>query len=67
MDLSQGLSLIGSLGFPIVACVWLAVTFKKSIDANTEANNRLIISNKHIADVLSQVCSKLSIPDKGEN
>jgi hypothetical protein len=61
MDLSQGLSLIGSLGFPIVACIWLAVTFKKSIDANTLSNFKLIESNRHIADVLANVCSKLHI------
>lgn len=64
MEASQIISLVGSLGFPIVACIWLAGTLKKSIDANTISNNELIKSNIHIADVLSQVCTKLNIDDR---
>jgi type II secretory pathway component PulC len=70
MDWNNAVSLIGSLGFPIVACVWLAMSFKKSIDANTQANNKLIESNikmtdsnNNIAAVLGQVCAKLNLID----
>lgn len=46
--------LIGSLGFPIAACIWLATVFKKSIDANTESNNKISI-------VLAKICEHLNI------
>lgn len=32
---------IGALGFPIMACVWLATHFRKSLDENTKALNAL--------------------------
>jgi len=50
------LTYVGSLGFPIVACIWLAVTFKKSIDANTA-------SNKTLSDLMIKICAKLGIEE----
>jgi len=50
------LTLIGSLGFPIVACIWLALSFKKTVDANTA-------SNLAIQHLLTKICEKLNITD----
>jgi hypothetical protein len=60
---SSLLTAVGAVGFPIIACVWLAISFKTSIDLNTDSNRKLIESNKAITDVLSQVCSKINIID----
>lgn len=53
MELDTITTLIGSLGFPIAACVFLAWfmtsqlrEFRKSIEANTEAVKELLIVMK---------------------
>lgn len=53
MELDTITTLIGSLGFPIAACVFLAwfmtsqlKEFRKSIEANTEAVKELLIVMK---------------------
>lgn len=53
MELDTITALIGSLGFPIAACVFLAwfmtsqlKEFRKSIEANTEAVKELLIVMK---------------------
>ena len=57
MELDTITTLIGSLGFPIAACVFLAwfmtsqlKEFRKSIEANTEAVKELLIvmKSRHI-------------------
>lgn len=55
MDLMHGLSLIGSLGFPIVVAWYLLTKLKDAIDKNTASNNAII-------NVLSKICEKLNIP-----
>jgi hypothetical protein len=44
MDPTIIITAIGSLGFPIVACIYLATYFKKSLDGLTTAVNTLISS-----------------------
>lgn len=39
MDTGQIISLIGSVGFPIVAWFYMAIEFNKSIKENTKATN----------------------------
>ena len=41
MDFTVISQLIGSLGFPIVACGYMMVTMNKSLKDNTEATNKL--------------------------
>ncbi len=45
------ITLVGSLGFPIVACIWLATGFKKSQDALRDAIN----SNTKVLEKLCQI------------
>jgi len=37
------IQLVGSLGFPIVACIYLASRFEKILKSNTEAIQNLIL------------------------
>ncbi|MCQ6337870.1 MULTISPECIES: hypothetical protein [Bacillus cereus group] len=39
MDVTQMTQLIGSLGFPIFACIYHMTTMKKTLDANTQSIN----------------------------
>lgn len=41
MDFTVISQLIGSLGFPIVACGYMMITMNKSLKDNTEATNKL--------------------------
>ena len=41
MDINVIAQLIGSLGFPIVACCYMMTTINKTIQANTEATNNM--------------------------
>lgn len=55
MTLEQIVSLVGSLGFPIVVAWYLLTQMKRAIDANTKAN-------ENIALVMTRICEKLGIP-----
>lgn len=56
MDTTTIIQLIGSVGFPIVACVYLATYFKKSMDSLTQAVNTLISSLQgQDAQILAQI------------
>lgn len=50
MDENTLITLIGSVGFPIVACMWFMVTGKKSMDKMTEAMQNLTIAMNKILD-----------------
>lgn len=54
MDLSQISALIGSYGFPIVACAWMALRYEKSNAILTTAVN----NNTKIIAIL---CAKIGI------
>lgn len=41
MDFTVISQLIGSLGFPIVACCYMMVTINKTLKENTEVTNKL--------------------------
>lgn len=41
---------IGSLGFPIAACFYMATTMNKSLQANTEATNALAALVQRLMD-----------------
>ena len=41
MDFQTVTSLIGSVGFPIVACVYLATTMNKTLENNTNILTKL--------------------------
>lgn len=50
------LSLIGSVGFPIVIAWYLLTTLNKTIKENTE-------SNQAMRNTLTKICAKLDIDD----
>ena len=50
MDVNVLYQLIGSLGFPIVACGYMMVTMNKTIQANTEATNHMVSLMQSVLD-----------------
>ena len=54
MEYESILSLVGSVGFPIVVSVYLLVTLKKTIEENTRSNQAMTI-------LLDRICRKLDI------
>lgn len=41
-DITMITDLIGSYGFPIVACLYMMISCNKTVNKNTEATNKLI-------------------------
>lgn len=41
---------VGSLGFPIAACAYMATTMNKSLQANTQATNALAALVQRLMD-----------------
>lgn len=48
IDITALTQLIGSLGFPIVMCGYMAIKFNKTLEKNTEAVNSLILVVSHL-------------------
>ena len=42
MELTELVQLVGSLGFPIAACVYMMVINNKTVKENTEATNKMV-------------------------
>lgn len=49
-DISVITQLIGSLGFPIVACGYMMVTNTKVVKENTEATNKMVALVEKLLD-----------------
>lgn len=67
MDLAQATQLIGSLGFPIVACIMLYVQMTKQ-DENHKAEVKQLtdaINNNTL--VLQKLCDRLGVEFDREN
>ena len=60
MDFTVISQLIGSLGFPIVACGYMMVTMNKSLKDNTEATNKLAT----LVAKLAGHCEEVHEPEK---
>lgn len=50
MDENTLITLIGSVGFPIVACMWFMNVGKKTMDKMTEAMQNLTIAMNKVID-----------------
>ena len=60
MDFTVISQLIGSLGFPIVACGYMMVSMNKSLKDNTEATNKLAT----LVAKLAGHCEEVHPPEK---
>lgn len=60
MDFTVISQLIGSLGFPIVACGYMMITMNKSLKDNTEATNKLAT----LVAKLAGHCEEVHVPEK---
>lgn len=65
MDFTVISQLIGSLGFPIVACGYMMVSMNKSLKDNTEATNKLATLVAKLAGHCEEV-HELEKTDKDE-
>lgn len=52
MDITVVSQLIGSLGFPIVACGYMMIVNTKTVKENTEATNKMVALMERIMDKL---------------
>ena len=59
MDYEQILSLVGSVGFPIVIAWYLLTTLTKTIKENTQSNQAMGV-------LLTKICTKLDIDNNAK-
>ena len=53
--------LIGSLGFPIVACIYMAVTQQKSEERHSKEVDELRKAVNNNTNVMVKLCTKLGV------
>ena len=61
MDFTVLSQLIGSLGFPIVACGYMMISMNKSLKHNTDATNKLAT----LVAKLAGHCEEVHKPEEG--
>lgn len=60
MDITQIISLINSVGFPIFVSVYMMVNFQKIIENNTKVTEDLILKIQENTNALTQLVEKLN-------
>lgn len=63
MDVNTITTLISSLGFPIVCCIYLAYNQQKSSEAHKEEIDKLRETVENNTKVMVKICAKLGIDD----
>lgn len=61
MDVDLLTQLIGSLGFPIVACIYMAVTQQKSEERHSKEVDELRKAVNNNTNVMVKLCTKLGV------
>jgi ATP-dependent RNA circularization protein (DNA/RNA ligase family) len=61
MDVELLTQLIGSLGFPIVACIYMAVTQQKSEERHSKEVDELRKAVNNNTNVMVKLCTKLGV------
>ena len=61
MDIEVLTQLIGSLGFPIVACIYMAVTQQKSEERHSKEVDELRKAVNNNTNVMVKLCTKLGV------
>ena len=61
MDIEVVTQLIGSLGFPIVACIYMAVTQQKSEERHSKEVDELRKAVNNNTNVMVKLCTKLGV------
>lgn len=60
INLTDITTLVGSLGFPIVACGYMMIVNTKTVKENTAATNKMVT-------LMERVLEKLDIHDRSES
>jgi len=63
MDVNTITTLISSLGFPIVCCIYMAYMQQKSAEAHKEEIDKLRETVENNTKVMVKICAKLGIDD----
>lgn len=63
MDVNTITTLISSLGFPIVCCIYLAYNQQKSEEGHKEEIDKLRETVENNTKVMVKICAKLGIDD----
>lgn len=61
MDVNTLTTLISSLGFPIVACIYMAVTQQKSEERHSKEVDELRKAVNNNTNVMVKLCTKLGV------
>ena len=61
MDIDTLTTLISSLGFPIVACIYMAVTQQKSEERHSKEVDELRKAVNNNTNVMVKLCTKLGV------
>ena len=61
MDVNALTTLISSLGFPIVACIYMAVTQQKSEERHSKEVDELRKAVNNNTNVMVKLCTKLGV------
>ena len=61
MDIDNLTTLISSLGFPIVACIYMAVTQQKSEERHSKEVDELRKAVNNNTNVMVKLCTKLGV------
>ena len=61
MDVETLTTLISSLGFPIVACIYMAVTQQKSEERHSKEVDELRKAVNNNTNVMVKLCTKLGV------
>lgn len=63
MDINTITGLIGSLGFPIVCCIYLAYNQQKTAEAHKEEIDKLRETVENNTKVMVKICAKLGLDE----
>lgn len=66
MDVASITQLIGSLGFPIVACIALYVTLNKQSEQHKEEMNKITESLNNNTIAITKLTERLSMSNMGD-
>ena len=61
MDVSALTSLISSVGFPIVCCIYLIYSNNKTAEKHTEEVEKLRVTVENNTKVMLKLCTKLGV------
>lgn len=67
MDIASITQLIGSLGFPIVACIALYITLNKQNEQHKEEMSKLTESLNNNTVAITKLTERLSINNPGDD